>query len=239
MPIFKRKRSKKSSQRVLSQFLDEGFHGDKIFQSILDPLMKSSSYFIETGTNVGSTLHFVGRNYPTLQCYSCEPHPETYHAAKEKLADLSNVTLHNKMSPDFLYDLAAEHQDILPSTSTFWIDSHGFGFQWPLKEEIRYITEKFSDFIIAIDDFQVPGFPEFGYDEYDGQKCDLDFIQKDMVGDLLVYFPGYKEKTSAFHELRGWCIIVPFDSKANELLEPFVKDGKTWHKRYKDGIVQE
>ena len=48
----------------------------------------------------------------------------------------------------------------------FWLDAHGYGFKWPLKDEVRFIAEKFKHAYILIDDFKVPGLGCFGFDEY-------------------------------------------------------------------------
>jgi hypothetical protein len=91
----------------------------------------------------------------------------------------------------------------------FWLDAHGYGFEWPLRKEISFITTNFERAYILIDDFKVPGLDCFGFDEYDGQVCSFEYI-KSALNPGLEYrlcYPNYKERTSAHHPLRGWGLL--------------------------------
>ena len=51
--------------------------------------------------------------------------------------------------------------------------------------------------------------PEFGFDEYDGQVCDFDYVKDSIqpgVG-YRRYYPAYSEHTSPYHPLRGWVLF--------------------------------
>ena len=53
-----------------------GFHGDAYLLALVDALLDRAEAFVETGTNVGSTLRYVAARRPQLPCLSCEPDPE-------------------------------------------------------------------------------------------------------------------------------------------------------------------
>jgi hypothetical protein len=164
--------------------------------------------FIETGANVGSTLAYVARKYPDIQCFSCEPDCAAFQRAKKNTEHLPNVTVRNTTSPDFLRWLAKQCPDCF-SDALFWLDAHGRGFKWPLKEEVAFISANCASAYILIDDFKVPGLDAFGYDEYGGQECSFDYI-KDVLQTNLeyrLYYPRYVERTSSYHPLRGWGLI--------------------------------
>lgn len=87
----------------------------------------------------------------------------------------------------------------------FWLDAHGAGYQWPLREEVRFVTETMpSSSAMMIDDFQIPGQPQFGYDKYRGQVCNLEFIRNSLAPrKYFLILPTYQERTSPLHGLRG------------------------------------
>lgn len=90
------------------------------------------------------------------------------------------------------------------------MDAHGYGFEWPLKEEVFFITRAFKRAHVLIDDSKVPGLDCFGYDKYKEQICSLDYL-KDAINPRIeyqLYYPCYTDRTSRYHPLRGWGLIV-------------------------------
>jgi len=194
--------------RELSEFIDIGFYGDEYLINVINDCSKDAVQFIETGTNVGSTLHYIASNFPEIKCYSCEPHLKSFEFAKSKVEHFSNVTIENIVSPDFFYKIGSK--ELFKKTAIFWLDSHGHGFRWPLKEEVAYITNNFNDGYLFIDDFKVPNQPHFGFDEYKEQICNWDFIKDSLKSNQTyhIIYPKYNEKTSKTHPLRGWVLII-------------------------------
>lgn len=191
-------------------FLPVGFHGDRYLLDVVDALAQDVEVFVETGTNVGSTLAYFARKYPHIPCLSCEPDLEAFQHAKKNVAGLTNITLYNQTSQQFLETLREKHTDIFPKKVLFWLDAHGYGFQWPLKEELAFISGNFLHALILIDDFKVPGREVFGYDEYQGQICSYEYVKDALnpVRTYKVYYPNYTEHTSTHHPLRGWGLIT-------------------------------
>jgi len=91
----------------------------------------------------------------------------------------------------------------------YWLDAHGYGFKWPLREEIATLTGNCAKAFVLIDDFLVPGLDCFGYDRYENQICSFEYIadSMDRKHQYRVYFPHYTERTSKHHPLRGWVLI--------------------------------
>ena len=137
------------------------FHGDFKMLKVMVNILENSDVFIETGSYMGKTIYFVGKNFPKLQCYSCEINNEYYSIAKEQIEDLPNTKLDLKPSPYALYDIKEKYDNnIFDKKCCFWLDAH-----WhtePLYDEIKYITSNYKKFCIFIDDFEIPGDKDFG-----------------------------------------------------------------------------
>lgn len=192
-------------------FAETGFHGDRYLLSLVDALLKDKDvgYFIETGTNVGSTLAYVARTYPGVVCFSCEPDREAHRRAVRNLGPGANAILYNTTSQEFMKTLEHDHSGVIGQPSLFWLDAHGYGFDWPLREEIAFVCRNFPRAYMLIDDFKVPGLDCFGYDQYGEYVCSLDYVESAIRrNDVQLYYPSYTERTSAHHPLRGWGLFV-------------------------------
>lgn len=193
-----------------SQFIDVGFHGDEYLLNLADHLASKSKVFVETGSNVGSTLAYVARSYSWLRCLSCEPDQSAFEQASANAGKYGNVALFNGTSQQFIEHLSKHEPGIFSEQCFFWLDAHGYGFVWPLKKELEFITGRFSSAYILIDDFKVPGRNCFGYDQYQKQICSYDYV-KDALNpgkSYQLYYPTYQDKTSKHHPLRGWGLLV-------------------------------
>lgn len=190
-------------------FCPTGFHGDRYLMELAGSCLEHVEQFIETGANVGSTLCYVATRYPHLHAYSCEPDKEAFEHARKNAALCRNVRLFNTTSIAMLKGLVKDDPAFIKRDTVFWLDAHGYGFQWPLREEVAFITARFTRGYMFIDDFQVPGLKEFKWDKYEGQSCSFDYI-KDAITPACsysLYYPAYREKTSRHHPLVGWGLI--------------------------------
>lgn len=194
-----------------NDFFNVGFHGDKYLLEIISNVIAELRIdtFIETGTNVGTTLSYVARNYVNLSCFSCEPDKVAYDYAQSNLVGLHNAVIENSESNFFLENICSQVVSD-KSNLLFWLDAHGYGFQWPLKFEIEYITSFFTKAVVLIDDFKVPDMECFGYDEYQDQICSWEYIKDslNLNNTYQIYYPNYTECTSNHHPLRGWVLIA-------------------------------
>jgi len=196
--------------RSPSPLFDVVFHGDKYLLSLVDHLAGQCKVFVETGSNVGSTLRYVARMYPGLRCLSCEPDGSAFEQAKANAGKYPNVTLFQGMSQDFIAYLKENQSSLFSERCFFWLDAHGYGFEWPLEEELDFITQNFHSGYILIDDFKVPGRDQFGYDVYQHQICSFDYVKDSLNPQkhYRLFYPAYTDRTSAHHPLRGWGLLV-------------------------------
>lgn len=193
-----------------SQFVDVGFHGDEYLLGLARHIAGKSKIFIETGSNVGSTLAYVAKNNPQIRCFSCEPDQSAFDQTSANAGKYGNVALFNGTSQQFIEHLFKHEPWIFSEQCLFWLDAHGYGFEWPLKKELEFITGHFDSGYILIDDFKVPGREQFGYDQYREQICSYEYV-KDILNAgkaYQLYYPTYQDKTSTHHPLRGWGLLV-------------------------------
>jgi hypothetical protein len=194
------------------------FHGDKIFIDIMLDFFLKSEYFIETGTAYGDTLKFMMDNFKNMKSISCEP--DNYrHGVVTKFipeAEIIKIT-----SPQIFEYIKEKYPDSLAKKTIFWLDAHGdYNGEvfWPLREEIEFIKNNYSDYHILIDDFKNPYNGGFKHDVVGNIECGLEYI-KDLVKDDNVYYPIYSELTSeAWHDLIGWVLITKDTLNDNRLI---------------------
>jgi hypothetical protein len=216
--LIKNKLTKDKLSRKYNRLFSTGFHGDKYLLEFMFKLLIKADLFIETGSQEGHSICHVTREFPELKCYSCEGDRKAYLIAKKnlKLQNSNNVRLIHTLSPQFLYDLYVENPNITDSNAVFWLDAHGFGFEWPLRDELKHILDNYKNCYIIIDDFKVPDRPQFGYDSYNNQECSLEYVGDILSShkDIEIYFPNYSEVTSDYNPLRGWVCIQVGNSKS-------------------------
>ncbi|MDD3531280.1 MAG: hypothetical protein PHV99_01680 [Candidatus Pacebacteria bacterium] len=195
--------------RARNPYRETGFHGDGYLTELIFHCIGKSEQFIETGSSVGSSLVHVAKSFPSIALYSCEPDKEAFEFTSGKVAPFPNVTLLKKTSPEFLYAIEAANPGMTARETTFWLDSHGMGFKWPLRAEVKNATTDFQKGYLFIDDFVVPGKPQFGYSTYDEQICSFEYIKDSLDGtkEYTIYYPSYDSASGLYDPLRGWILI--------------------------------
>lgn len=186
-----------------------GFHGDRYLLRLVDLLAGRAEVFVETGANVGSTLGYVARTFPRLDCLACEPDREACEAAAAHAGVRAHVAVWNETSQAFLRRLERERSEVFSLTPLAWLDAHGYGFEWPLREEVNVLTRCFASGFLLVDDFRVPHEPRFGFDAYQGQECSFEYVRDAIAPRVAwrLYLPAYSEATSPWHPLRGWGLL--------------------------------
>ena len=164
------------------------FHKDMKMLKIILEILNKYEVFIETGSYIGKTIYFVGKNFPSLFCYSCEIDAKSYRIAHEQVKTLSNIKLDHIASPLAVYAIKQKYdKEIYHKTVCFWLDAH-----WhtnPLFDELKYITINFNKFCIFIDDFKIPNDPGFSHDGYTLEKIKPYIYNIDK---LRIYIPNYR-----------------------------------------------
>ena len=147
---------------------DYGFNGQRYRKKIFKDLLKELNFnlIIETGTWIGNTTGYMAEN-SNLQVYSCEINKRFHSLAKLRLKHLDNISLTLDDSISFLKKLS--NTDLIMQKAFFYLDAHWYE-QLPLAAEIEIIANNWKDFVIMIDDFQVPGDEGYGYDNYGGDN---------------------------------------------------------------------
>jgi predicted O-methyltransferase YrrM len=143
---------------------------------------------LETGTYLGASTGYFSSTYG-VPVYTSEVLPRNYHVARRILRDVPDVHLHLLDSREFLSALV--RNGTLPAQRLFcYLDAHWYD-DLPLAEEIEIISGGWSDFVIMIDDFCVPGDAGYGFDDYgEGRRLDVDYLETvQKRAGLTLYFP--------------------------------------------------
>ena len=148
---------------------EHGFHNDPIFRRLIIEMIERLpiTSFMETGTGLGDSTLFVGRANPELAVFTCEFSRQRYWHSKIRLRRWRNVEVSHGSSPEFLRDLLRKPQ--IAEFPLVFLDAHWYDY-WPLEDELEILTAKVNKMIIVIDDFQVPGQPQFGFDVGGGRQ---------------------------------------------------------------------
>jgi hypothetical protein len=141
---------------------------------------------VETGTFRGSTTRFLAQNSGGAPVYSCEYGPLNFEFAKWRLRGDQNLFLFNLDSRNFIRDLKISRQ----ARTFFYLDAH-WGADLPLREELNLIIQKFENFVVMIDDFEVPNDPEYQFDDYGpGKRLSLRDFPLHQDNGIACYFPA-------------------------------------------------
>jgi hypothetical protein len=141
---------------------------------------------VETGTFLANTtVWFASFGLPVM---TVEISARYFGFSEARLRTHGNVAAYEGNSIDFLRSIIAGAIDHAAPT-LFYLDAHGLN-HLPLREEIDLITTNFSRSVIVIDDFEVPGDPGYGFDDYGaGKRLSLDYLQQSATPSLAIYFP--------------------------------------------------
>jgi hypothetical protein len=179
------------------------FNGQCFRQLIFIDLNNACRFeaIVETGTFVGCTTQFFARN-SGVPIHTVESRPRNFELAKRHLKSFPRVHPANLDSVIFLKSLPFSQE----TRTFFYLDSHWEG-HLPLAEEAEFILSQFTEFVIMIDDFAVPGDAGYAFDDYgEGKQLSLlDFpFHKDPR--VRVYFPS--RHSSGESELRRGCVVL-------------------------------
>ncbi|NJO81613.1 MAG: hypothetical protein HC828_01825 [Blastochloris sp.] len=192
---------------ILPENIPWGFRGDPFLLATVDALIHTLDIdsFVETGAFSGETVHYMATTY-RLPCYSCEPDNERVCIAQERVRTCAQTVITQEESPTLLRRLATT---LAGQRILFWLDAHGYGFDWPLREELAIITATWPTAVVLIDDFRVPGRDWFGFDVYDGQICEVDYVH-DLIApySYRLWYPTYPATSVTTWPCRGWGLLL-------------------------------
>jgi hypothetical protein len=130
------------------------------------------SRVLETGTYRGGTTRFLADTFD-LPVGSVEAVPRYFAYAQHRIAGDRRISLSQGDSREFLRRqadrVATRPSGSPPETIFFYLDAH-WEDDLPLAEELRIIAGTWERAVVMIDDFEVPGDPGYGFDDYGEQK---------------------------------------------------------------------
>jgi hypothetical protein len=117
---------------------------------------------VETGTFIGNTAGWM--NHVTgLPVHSSEINRHFHMIARKRLASCKDIDLEVGDSVDILCKLA--DSPLAGERIFFYLDAHWYE-SLPLADELRLIARHWRDFVVMIDDFEVPGDDGYRFDDY-------------------------------------------------------------------------
>jgi predicted O-methyltransferase YrrM len=201
------------------------FNGQTQRRKLVERLFQSCHFelFIETGTFIGLTSSYVARKFPVINIITCELNPWNYRIAHNNLSHLPNIEikLDNSVQTIANYISGRDCKKI----TFFYLDAH-WGIDNPLKKELDLIFTHFDKYVILIDDFEVKGQPDYGWDKGFTSEDDNRFENiRSLVQkfDAAVFFPSVLPRLEA--GARRGSIILCSQNLTHELnnMKDFIK----------------
>lgn len=198
---------------------DGSFNGLAGRRRIFEELLRRYRFscIIETGTHVGETTGYMSVT-SKLPVYSSEINPNIFELAKMRLKSLPGIHLYRSDSREFIKELGG-NPEMVQNEVFFYLDAH-WEKDCPLVEEIEQIASRWGNFVIMIDDFQVPGDDGYGYDRFSAfQKMNMSLIRSTMRKHRLrAFFPSIPSaEESGQPNPRGFVILTRDNEYADSL----------------------
>ncbi len=157
---------------------------------------------VETGIYQGlSTVWFAGL-VETVFGIDCDPRCLCIASNNCERFKRSNVVLCLGNSPLTLKSLLP----ILPDETLYFLDAH-WGSYWPLINELQTIRKGTG--VIILHDMKVPWHPELGWDTYDNQPLDYNYVKEVLNEWSRNHVVEYNSETEGTSHPRGVGYIFP------------------------------
>lgn len=218
----------------LPELLRGAFAGDGVEKAMIETAAAvfGLGRFVETGTYIAKTTLWLATTFPEAPVLTCELMPDLYQAARERLRPFANVQCSLGDSAPWIAEVCRTKDDGV--ATFFFLDAHGMTDDWPseppLRDELRAILAMSTPSVVVIDDFQVPGRPDFAF-MVDGHGTSSSVPEEerlalpnalclDTVADLLgpddtVLFPDYTyadavrlQPDPLFDHLIGYVVVL-------------------------------
>ncbi len=185
-------------------------NGQSIRQNVYAEIMRVIKFqaIVETGTFRGTTTEFFAKS--GLPVYTVEIHPRAYGYAMQRFSrQRDRVHVLQGNSPEFLNGLA--NNPAFPKSRVFfYLDAHvqdsSRYHKAPLVEELEIIFTRWTEAVVMIDDFQVPG-TAYSFDDWGpGKTLNVECLEPlhHLRLSALFPLPGPQEETGA---KRGWVVL--------------------------------
>ncbi len=195
-----------------------GFNGQMARKRCFERMLSIIRFdaLVETGTWMGNTTGYL-REKSGLPVYSTEISPTYHHTAKARLKQLNQIELFNLDAVRFLRALPAAGL-AREQTLFFYLDAHWYDYL-PLRDEIELIANQWDEFVVLIDDFEVPGDAGYKFDDYGPKTGRLDLaLIADLPGayDMDIHFPATPATEESGRKC-GWVVLSRGASVSSKL----------------------
>jgi hypothetical protein len=167
---------------------DRGLNGQRERRRLMAEVITETGteVFVETGTFRGGTAAYV-REHWELPVWTVELDGRSYEICRRRFRDDTDVHVHGGDSRDFLRAMTSE---LAGRLCLFYLDAH-WSDDMPLLGELQVIAGGWSEYIVVIDDFEVPDDDSYTFEfTSDGRPVGLWMLPLDELPPHAVFFPA-------------------------------------------------
>lgn len=193
-----------------------GFNGQRHRKLIFHELLNAFNFeaILETGTWIGNTTGYMATE-SALPVHTCEINPRFHTLARMRLQGMARIDFTLADSRSFLQTIS--RTDVAAKRVFVYLDAHWYD-DLPLREEIEIISGAWQEYVIMVDDFEVPSDSGYGYDRYEKHNVlSMEFFADTFARcGLIPFFPSLPsaEETGA----RRGCVVLAGGGRAAEVL---------------------
>jgi len=146
--------------------------------------------FVETGTFYGETA-IAAQDLLAVPVYTVEVSLVNFLIAASirlRTGRFKGIHQYRGNSPEVLRKLASDNR--LGARPFFYLDAHWENYL-PLADELDVIFRCFPWAVAVVDDFQVPAWPEFGFDRYQGIPIGVDIVKPVLKPQARLFLPDH------------------------------------------------
>jgi predicted O-methyltransferase YrrM len=158
---------------------------------------------VETGIDRGGSTMLFSEMVPNV--FGVDNDRDKVDIVLDSLRErgINNVTIIHGDSPLTLRELVRGGFDV--ARTLFFLDAHWQAY-WPLKDEIREIPR--GQGVLVMHDARVPGCPNLGVDEYNGQELSYEYLKDVLTEWSPTHVVEYNDDTAEFPR-RGVMFVYP------------------------------
>jgi hypothetical protein len=169
---------------------------------------------VETGTFRGTTTEFLW-HVTGAPVFTVEIQPRFHRFAQRRFSGNPAIRVDLTDSVAFLRRLA-DDPAVPKQRVLFYFDAH-WGRELPLQQELALVQDHWTDSIVIVDDFEVPGDPGYGFDDFGpGLALRPEYLATSDLAGLSVLYPTLpsEQETGA----RRGCCVIASTMRAEDLL---------------------